>query len=165
MLAIVKATSVDICRFFSKPGPYVSCDTMEFLLARYDGELDVDAVDSEGRTTIHVVVREGHTRVIRFCVTMGGNPNRVDSKGWTPTLLRSVEGAREGCGVFVGMLQREVREGQGREKNIFCCRGELLTKSRKKQRASLIGGIGGKHNERTATKITTCIKICADRDY
>ncbi|KHN00345.1 hypothetical protein glysoja_000013 [Glycine soja] len=38
MLAIGKATSVDICRFFSKPGPYVSCDTMEFVIDKVQEE-------------------------------------------------------------------------------------------------------------------------------
>lgn len=45
-------------------------DAMEFLLARYDDELEVDVVDSEGRKTIHVAAREGHTRVIQFCIAM-----------------------------------------------------------------------------------------------
>lgn len=59
-------------------------DMMEFLLDRYGGELEVDAVDSEGKTPIHVAAREGHVRVIEFLVSMGGNPNLTDSKGWTP---------------------------------------------------------------------------------
>jgi len=59
-------------------------DVMEFLLERCDEELEVDSVDSEGRTPIHVAAREGHVRVIEFCVSMGGNPNRVDYKGRTP---------------------------------------------------------------------------------
>ncbi|KAH1111834.1 hypothetical protein GYH30_010266 [Glycine max] len=49
-------------------------DTMKFVLERYgnDGkELDVDAVDSEGRTAIHMAAREGHVKVIKFCVSMG----------------------------------------------------------------------------------------------
>ncbi|XP_027365951.1 serine/threonine-protein phosphatase 6 regulatory ankyrin repeat subunit B-like [Abrus precatorius] len=59
-------------------------DVMEFLLERYGEELEVNSVDSEGRTPIHVAAREGYERVIEFCVSMGGNPNCVDSKGWTP---------------------------------------------------------------------------------
>ncbi|KAL5191842.1 hypothetical protein HKD37_04G011067 [Glycine soja] len=49
-------------------------DTMKFVLEHYgnDGkELDVDAVDSEGRTAIHVAAREGHVKVIKFYVSMG----------------------------------------------------------------------------------------------
>ncbi|KAG5035514.1 hypothetical protein JHK87_010424 [Glycine soja] len=44
-------------------------DTMKFVLEHYgnDGkELDVDAVDSEGRTAIHVAAREGHVKVINL---------------------------------------------------------------------------------------------------
>lgn len=59
-------------------------DLIEFLLDLYGEELEVDTVDSEGLTAIHVAAREGHVRVIEFCVSNGGNPNRVDSKGWTP---------------------------------------------------------------------------------
>ncbi|KAL2323598.1 hypothetical protein Fmac_027977 [Flemingia macrophylla] len=59
-------------------------DAMEFLAERYGEELEFDAADSEGRTAIHVAAREGHVRVIEFCVSMGGNPNLADWKGWTP---------------------------------------------------------------------------------
>ncbi|TKY52572.1 Ankyrin-3 protein [Spatholobus suberectus] len=59
-------------------------DVMEFLVERYGDELDVNSVDSERRTPIHVAAREGHVGVIQFCVSMGGNPNCLDSKGWTP---------------------------------------------------------------------------------
>ncbi|KOM45428.1 hypothetical protein LR48_Vigan06g073400 [Vigna angularis] len=59
-------------------------DVMEFMLEHSDEKLEVDSVDSEGRTLIHVATREGHARVIDLCVSMGGNPNRVDCKGKTP---------------------------------------------------------------------------------
>nr|KYP71517.1 Ankyrin-2 [Cajanus cajan] len=59
-------------------------DAMEFLVERYGDELDLDSVDGEGRTAIHVAAGEGHVRVIQFCVSMGGNPNLVDWKGWSP---------------------------------------------------------------------------------
>ncbi|KAG2384042.1 uncharacterized protein HKW66_Vig0151950 [Vigna angularis] len=59
-------------------------DVMEFMLEHRDEKLEVDSVDSEGRTPIHVAAREGHARVIDLCVSIGGNPNRVDCKGKTP---------------------------------------------------------------------------------
>jgi len=45
-------------------------------------------------------------------------------EGVDPAPLRSVEGTREGRGVFVRMLKREVREGQGGENGVLCCGGE-----------------------------------------
>ncbi|KAG5032210.1 hypothetical protein JHK85_016192 [Glycine max] len=56
--------------FLHEATTMVRIDAMEFLLARYDDELEVDVVDSEGRKTIHVAAREGHTRVIQFCIAM-----------------------------------------------------------------------------------------------
>ncbi|KOM41064.1 hypothetical protein LR48_Vigan04g126200 [Vigna angularis] len=53
---------------------------MKFLLERCDEKLEVDSVDSEARTLIHVGAREGHARVIELCVSMVEKPNRVDYK-------------------------------------------------------------------------------------
>ncbi|KAG4389984.1 hypothetical protein GLYMA_06G198600v4 [Glycine max] len=95
--------------FLHEATTMVRIDAMEFLLARYDDELEVDVVDSEGRKTIHVAAREGHTRVIQFCIAMEetliawirrGGPHSttrhgrgtclVDLLGWGDTLLRAV---------------------------------------------------------------------------
>ncbi|KAK7392372.1 hypothetical protein VNO78_20808 [Psophocarpus tetragonolobus] len=107
-------------------------DVMEFLLERYDEELDVDSVDWEGRTPIHVAAREGHVRVIEFCVWMGGNPNCVDWKGWSPLHYAAWKGQvkatecllecsnmkyardREGRRAFCIAKEREASEGRRR---------------------------------------------------
>ncbi|KAL1312262.1 serine/threonine-protein phosphatase 6 regulatory ankyrin repeat subunit A isoform X1 [Arachis ipaensis] len=64
------------------------------LLFEFIGEddADVDSVNHEGRTPIHVAALHGHVDVIRYCVSMRGNPNVVDRKGWTPLHCAASEG-------------------------------------------------------------------------
>lgn len=59
-------------------------DLVKFLLESFGEELNVNSMNSEGRTAIHVAAIEGHVKVIEFCVSIGGNPNAVDSQEWTP---------------------------------------------------------------------------------
>ncbi|KAL2330759.1 hypothetical protein Fmac_018340 [Flemingia macrophylla] len=91
---------------------------MEFLAERYNDELEFDTADSNG-VVIHVVAMEGHVRVIEVCVSMGGNLNLPD---WVDSATLCSVGRT--CGMFVGMLRREGREGQGGENNIFSGDGE-----------------------------------------
>lgn len=58
-------------------------DLMEVLCRALD-EAEVNRVDSNGRTPIHVAAANGSVEAVRFCVLAGGNPNAVDSNGWTP---------------------------------------------------------------------------------
>ncbi|KAK4763796.1 hypothetical protein SAY87_013234 [Trapa incisa] len=47
-------------------------------------EADVNCVDSNGRTPIHVAAAKGSVEAVRLFILAGGNPNTVDSTGWTP---------------------------------------------------------------------------------
>ncbi|KAK7270235.1 hypothetical protein RIF29_23237 [Crotalaria pallida] len=69
-------------------------DFMEFLLESFGGgdEIDVNCVDSNGRSPIHVAAIQGHVDVIEFCVSIGGNPNFVDLNGWTPLHYAASQG-------------------------------------------------------------------------
>lgn len=59
-------------------------DIVKFLLEFFRDELDVNSVNTEMRTAIHVAAMEGHVSVIEFYVSIGGNPNAVDSQRLTP---------------------------------------------------------------------------------
>ncbi|MED6130463.1 hypothetical protein PIB30_000963 [Stylosanthes scabra] len=69
-------------------------DLMRLLLEFLgeDDDADVDSVNHEGRTPIHVAALHGHVDVIRYCVSRGGNPNVEDRKGWTPLHCAASEG-------------------------------------------------------------------------
>lgn len=58
-------------------------DLMEALLRGFQG-VDLNRVNSCGRTPIHVAAAKGSIEAIRFCLSKGGNPNAVDVHGWTP---------------------------------------------------------------------------------
>lgn len=123
-------------------------DAMEFLVERYGDKLDLDSVDGEGRTAIHVAAGEGHVRVIQFCVSMGGNPNLVDWKGWSPLhyaawgghveavecLLEcsNVKGVRdrEGRRASCVAAEREESEARRRLVDLLRCGDELMRAAR-----------------------------------
>lgn len=58
-------------------------DLLEILSESF-GKMDINLVNSEGRTPIHVAALHGHVEAIQFCLSIGGNPNVVDCNGWTP---------------------------------------------------------------------------------
>ncbi|KAI4349578.1 hypothetical protein L6164_010151 [Bauhinia variegata] len=66
-------------------------DFME-ILVKFLGNIDVNSVDSDGRTPIHVGALYGHVKVIEFCLSVGGNPDVVDFNGWTPFHCAASEG-------------------------------------------------------------------------
>lgn len=69
-------------------------DFLEILCQTF-GNMEINSVNFEGRTPIHVAAIRGHVEVIQFCVSIGGNPNVVDHKGWTPLHCAALEGHLE----------------------------------------------------------------------
>lgn len=59
-------------------------DVVKFLFESFCDELDVNSVNREMMTPIHVSASEGHVSLIEFFVSIGGNANAVDSRRWTP---------------------------------------------------------------------------------
>ncbi|GLT76320.1 hypothetical protein SLA2020_479890 [Shorea laevis] len=66
-------------------------DLMVVLCANYKN-LDVNSVDSSGRTPIHIAASCGFRGVIRFCLSIGGNPEIQDKDGCTPLHLAAEKG-------------------------------------------------------------------------
>lgn len=66
-------------------------DMMKVLCANYR-DLDVNSVDSSGRSAIHIAARGGFVEVIRFCSTKEGDPEIQDMDGCTPLHLAAKEG-------------------------------------------------------------------------
>ncbi|GAV79051.1 Ank domain-containing protein/Ank_2 domain-containing protein, partial [Cephalotus follicularis] len=70
-------------------------DIIEFLCAKFK-DIDVNSVDGiHGRTPIHIAACHGHVEVIKFCVSIGGNPEVLDCNGWSPLHLASENGHLE----------------------------------------------------------------------
>lgn len=66
-------------------------DIMEVLCSEFEG-IDVNSVDSNGRTPIHVAAIGGYVDCIQFCVSMGGDCNLMDFNGRTPLHCAALEG-------------------------------------------------------------------------
>ncbi|XP_058082920.1 protein VAPYRIN-LIKE-like isoform X2 [Magnolia sinica] len=82
-------TAVD--RFWHDAAAANRVDLMEALLEC----CGIDSVDSSGRAAVHVAAGRGHVEALRFCVSAGGDPCRVDLNGWTPLHCASEEGRLE----------------------------------------------------------------------
>ncbi|GJT68121.1 ankyrin repeat-containing protein [Tanacetum coccineum] len=66
-------------------------DIMEVLCMGYL-DLDINLVDSEGQTPLHIGATHGYVEVLKFLVELGIDPDLVDNKGWTPLHCASSNG-------------------------------------------------------------------------
>ena len=57
-------------------------EVVEVLLAV--PEVDVNAVNSDGRTALHCAARFAHAEVVRMLVDAGADVNAADNNGYTP---------------------------------------------------------------------------------
>jgi ankyrin repeat protein len=48
------------------------------------GEIDIDAVDSNGRTPLHYAAERKDVELAKFFLSLGANPNIIDNNGQTP---------------------------------------------------------------------------------
>lgn len=76
-------------------------DLIEILRGKFSG-LPVNSVDSDGRTPIHIAAARGHVEVIRFCVSIGGDPEAADRNRWTPLHCAAAEGHLEAVDYLLG---------------------------------------------------------------
>ncbi|KAM1449438.1 hypothetical protein ACFXTO_008277 [Malus domestica] len=54
------------------------------ILYKTIGGIDVNLVDKEGRTPIHIAAAHGHVEMLKFCISIGGNAEVTDCRGWSP---------------------------------------------------------------------------------
>ncbi|KAA8550924.1 hypothetical protein F0562_002608 [Nyssa sinensis] len=66
-------------------------DLMETLCLGF-GDIDVNSVDSHGRTAIHVAAIHGLIEVLQFLVSVGADSDFADCYGWTPLHFAAFEG-------------------------------------------------------------------------
>ncbi|XP_057774863.1 protein VAPYRIN-LIKE-like [Salvia miltiorrhiza] len=58
-------------------------DMMEIVCLSYV-DLDLNAVDVQGRTALHIAALNGHVEAIQFLVSVGADVDVTDHEGWTP---------------------------------------------------------------------------------
>ncbi|XWS46749.1 hypothetical protein CRYUN_Cryun14cG0094700 [Craigia yunnanensis] len=66
-------------------------DLIEAFFRAYKN-VDFNSVDFCGKTPIHIAASYGYTEVIRFCLSVGGNPEVLDINRCTPLHLAAQEG-------------------------------------------------------------------------
>lgn len=66
-------------------------DLMEVLCMGYL-DIDVNSVDSDGQTALHVGANHGYIEVVEFLITLGSDPDLADHNGWTALHYGSNEG-------------------------------------------------------------------------
>lgn len=108
--------SVDLVLHEASAAATERVELVEFLLESFGSELDVNSVNHEGRTPIHVAATEGHVRVIESLVSVGGNPNAVDSKGWTPLHCAASRGHGKAveCLLECSSVAKHARDREGK---------------------------------------------------
>lgn len=63
--------------------------------------IDVNSVDSNGHTALHVAANRGSVKSIQFLLSMGGDPDIVDSNGRGPLHLAAAEGHVEAADLLL----------------------------------------------------------------
>ncbi|PQM34988.1 ankyrin-3 [Prunus yedoensis var. nudiflora] len=69
-------------------------DLIEILCKSFAG-IDLNWVDPEGRTPIHVAAAHGHVETLKFCISVGGNAEVSDCEGWSPLHCAAEKGHLE----------------------------------------------------------------------
>ncbi|KAK4732182.1 hypothetical protein R3W88_025170 [Solanum pinnatisectum] len=75
-------------------------DLMEILCLGY-ADIDLNSIDSQGRTPLHIAAIHGHVEVLRFLVSVGSDPDLLDSQGWTPLHFAAQQGHVEAVGFLL----------------------------------------------------------------
>jgi hypothetical protein len=70
----------------------ITTNTSDDVIASRIAELisagaDINAVDNDGRTALHLAVQKGNAKAVQALVTQGANLNVMDNKGLTPFAL------------------------------------------------------------------------------
>ncbi|XWS36241.1 hypothetical protein CRYUN_Cryun20dG0068600 [Craigia yunnanensis] len=76
-------------------------DLIEVLFRAYK-IVDLDSVDFCGKTPIHIAASYGYTEVIRFCLSVGGNPEVLDINRCSPLHLAAQEGHLDAVECLLG---------------------------------------------------------------
>lgn len=81
--------SVD--RFLHYAASMDRVDLMEILCLGY-ADIDLNSIDSQGRTPLHIAAIHGHVEVTQFLVSVGSDTDMLDSQGWTPLHFAAYQG-------------------------------------------------------------------------
>ncbi|XP_055813341.1 protein VAPYRIN-LIKE-like [Solanum dulcamara] len=87
-------------RFLHYAAPMDRVDLMEILCLGY-ADIDLNSIDSQGRTPLHIAAINGHVEVIQFLVSVGSDTDMLDSQGWTPLHFAAHQGHVEAVGVLL----------------------------------------------------------------
>ncbi|CAI9762900.1 unnamed protein product [Fraxinus pennsylvanica] len=86
-------------RFLHETAASGQVDLMEILCLGYV-DIDLNSVNSQNQTALHVATIHGHVEALQFLLSIGSDPDITDSNGWTPLhfIRRCPYDARRGGG-------------------------------------------------------------------
>jgi len=85
---------------------------LDGLTAWHVGGVDLDTLNYDDRTALHVAVAEGHEDVVRFLISQGCDPERRDRFGRTP-----MDEVKEKDGTLMELLEWGISLKDGRDNN------------------------------------------------
>ncbi|EXC34658.1 hypothetical protein L484_020426 [Morus notabilis] len=71
------------------------------ILCKSRSNINVNSVDLDTRTAIHVAAARGHVEALKFLLSIGGNADLADDRGWTPLHHSSAAGHLEAVGTLL----------------------------------------------------------------
>ncbi|CAA2998422.1 ankyrin repeat, PH and SEC7 domain containing secG-like [Olea europaea subsp. europaea] len=83
-----------IDRFLHETAASGRIDLMETLCLGYV-DIDLNSVNSQNQTALHVAAIRGHVEALQFLLSIGSDPDITDSNGWTPLHFAAHEGSVE----------------------------------------------------------------------
>ncbi|KAK8342103.1 hypothetical protein V6Z12_A08G209200 [Gossypium hirsutum] len=91
-------------------------DLMDVLFRGYKNMDLIDSIDFNGRTPIHISAIHGHTESIKFCLSLGADPEVLDVNKCTPLHLAALGGHLSAveCLLEVSNYTKYALNGQGK---------------------------------------------------